>query len=70
MSTTHETIYWHDALTKLPDDGLSVLCFADDEVFEGFTDGGNDDGTPHWCAVNAWEPRNVTHWAEMPEGPV
>ena len=71
MSTTPETIHWHDAGTDLPDSDRLVLCKTPkDGVCEGYFDGETDDAKPLWRDVNAWTIFAVTHWAEMPKGPV
>lgn len=69
---TCETIVWITAAERLPDAELNVLCFDQESmgVMEGFYDGEDDDGTPVWRDVTAMELGIVTHWAEMPFGPL
>jgi hypothetical protein len=66
-----EQIEWVSALDELPDEGVTVLLFsqADGEpVWPGYF----DEATAHgyvWRSADGMEIENVTHWAEMPEGP-
>lgn len=67
-----ETITWIDAAERLPDAELNVLCFDQESmaVMEGFLDGEHDDGSQLWRDVTAMALGCVTHWAEMPHGPL
>lgn len=71
MST--EAVTWTLAADRLPDSDLTnVLCFDQESmtVCEGFLDGQHDDGSPLWRDVTAVALGCVTHWAEMPRGPL
>jgi hypothetical protein len=68
MSLT-ETITWKAVADGLPDADLTVLCAAGDNVFEGFLDGEDGNGRPLFRDVTAVPVRDVTHWADLPEGP-
>lgn len=68
----NETIVWIPAAERLPDAETNVLCFDQESmgVMEGFLDGEHEDGTPLWRDVTAVALGCVTHWAEMPLGPL
>mgnify|MGYP003112464697 CR=1 FL=1 len=61
-----EAIAWHDASEQLPDSDIDVLVRTDDDsysVWAGYHDG-------HcWYLASGKSPRQVYHWAEMPNGP-
>jgi len=69
---TTERIKWIRTLDELPDAGVTVLLFGDMEgepVWLGYF----DEATAHgyiWRTVDGAEIDGVTHWAEMPCGPV
>jgi hypothetical protein len=69
---TTEAVEWIPAAGRLPDADLNVLCFDAESmaVCEGFLDGEHDDGSPLWRDVTAVTLGCVTHWAEMPRGPL
>jgi hypothetical protein len=81
---TTEVIRWIRTLDELPDEGVTVLLFGDmegepvwlgylDEVEEFPCDCGKciEVGrTDIWRTVDGAEIEGVTHWAEMPCGPV
>ena len=70
MSTTPETIQWHDAGSELPHIVLLVLCRSTDHsVCVCYCAGRTDDGLPIWRTITGWPILEVTHWAEMPKGP-
>lgn len=72
MSHPAESIIWINAAERLPDAELNVLCFDQESmaVCEGFLDGEHEDGSPLWRDVTAIALGCVTHWAEMPRGPL
>jgi hypothetical protein len=64
-----ERIYWIPASAKLPDDEMTVMVYhptLNEPVWLGYHNQG------FWYTPSG-EPlpeNTVTHWAEMPEGPV
>lgn len=72
MSATTETITWIPAKDRLPDAETNVLCFDEESmgVMEGYLDGEHDDGSPLWLEAMGFPLGCVTHWAEMPHGPI
>jgi hypothetical protein len=62
-------VYWVDVRDHLPDDGITVLAVdRDGEIWMGFME--CDD----WYMVTSccYPPEmllNITHWADLPEGP-
>lgn len=67
-----ETVTWVPVAARLPDAELNVLCFDQESmaVCECFLDGEHDDGSPLWRDVTAIALGCVTHWAELPLGPL
>jgi hypothetical protein len=72
---TSEVIRWIRTLDELPDEGVTVLMHGDfdgDPVWPGYLDEVDDVvvRTETWRTVDGAEIDGVTHWAEMPCGPV
>jgi len=68
---TPETITWREVASSLPDADTNVMLFCEElGAFEGFLDGEKDDGTPQWRDVTALPADGITHWSEMPQGPI
>jgi hypothetical protein len=63
----NETIKWIDVDTEMPDDSIEVMIFfeARSHVWIGYW----DSESFAWRDNNGEMVTNVTHWAEMPEGP-
>lgn len=65
----NETIKWIDVNVELPDDGTTVLVHIpeanSERVWLGYLD------EDEWITVDAMPFTNrVTHWAELPSGPI
>ena len=72
---TTEVIRWIRTLDELPDEGVTVLLFGDfdgEPVWPGYLDEADEmaSGSDIWRTVEGTLIRGVTHWAEMPCGPV
>ena len=74
--TTHchstESIAWIPSSDELPDEGITVLLFSPDAA-EPVWPGYFDEVSAHgyiWRTAMSDEITGVTHWAEMPFGPV
>ena len=69
MSTT-VPITWRETAKELPDAELNVLLWNNsDSVFEGFLGGMDDNGRLVWRDVTGLSVDDVTHWADLPDGP-
>jgi hypothetical protein len=69
---TPETINWIPTTDELPDEGITVLLFNEgdgDPVWPGYLDEVSAHGYI-WRDATGGQLENVTHWAEMPVGPV
>ena len=64
-----ETITWIDAETQKPDADLLVLIarYGKDVSIGSFDDG---DGGDQWRCEHGAVVKDVTHWAELPLGPI
>lgn len=61
-----EQLTWHATADESPDDESTVLIRSprlDPPVWLGYLSAGQ------WWSVDAEPVRDVTHWAQMPEGP-
>jgi hypothetical protein len=70
-----EQLTWVSVTDELPDEGVTVLLFGDfdgEPVWPGYLDEADEKaiGCDIWRAVDGMLIRGVTHWAEMPSGPV
>jgi hypothetical protein len=66
-----EVIDWKCITAEMPDEGITVLLFAlgsSEAVWPGYLDDSTGP-TPVWRSAEAGFLENVTHWAEMPQGP-
>ena len=54
---------WVSALQRLPDSDINVLVWDGVDVWLGYFE---DD---EWRTVDSVSAPDVTHWAELPEGP-
>ena len=64
MST--EIITWHACADELPDDDATVMMRSlrmDPPVWMGYLTAGE------WKNIEGFPVRDVTHWADIPEGP-
>jgi hypothetical protein len=69
---TPETINWIPTTDELPDEGVIVLLFTEGDgepVWPGYFDELSAHGYI-WRDANGGQVENVTHWADMPAGPV
>jgi|JI8StandDraft_2_1071088.scaffolds.fasta_scaffold175681_2 hypothetical protein len=67
-----ESIQWVSTADELPDEGVTLLLFcpeASEPVWPGFLDEETADGCVFRTASGSIF-EGVTHWAEMPAGPV
>lgn len=62
MRRFFEQIEWRAAAEVLPDDGESILICAEDEVGEGFAEGGE------WFWASGGGVVGEVLWCPMPEG--
>lgn len=64
-----EVIVWYSVERSLPDASTTVLVKssdASDPTFPGYW----DDDAGLWFSIHNAEMEGVTHWAEMPAGPL
>jgi len=67
-----ESINWVAVADELPDEGVVVLLFTEGDgepVWPGYF----DEVTAHgyvWRTAEGLHIENITHWAEMPAGPI
>lgn len=64
------TITWRPVAKELPKPELCVLLWSKTEgAFEGFRDAMDEADILVWRDVTGLCVDEVTHWAELPEGP-
>jgi hypothetical protein len=69
---SEETINWIPTADELPDEGVIVMLFTTGDgepVWPGYFDEVSAHGYI-WRDANGGQLENVTHWADMPAGPM
>ena len=67
-----EHIHWISVLQELPDEGVIVLLFTQGDgepVWPGYFDEASAHGYI-WRSADGSQIEQITHWAEMPAGPI
>ncbi len=66
----HVDFEWWAVKDQMPDDGSTVLFFSTDASASEPVWLGYHDGELGWRSVDGEPVHRVTHWANMPDGPL